>query len=301
MKGKMNLVSPFSFAALFFFFVLINGCRSKQNSYEPTYSVDSSHKQTLTYGVPTQSYYEMHTPFVNYLNERLQDIRIQIVSSADFSAYVTKVNNRQFDLAIANGLMALDNNRLGYSLCGESVGEVPNAGAILVHKDSSINNFLDLKGKSIATPGSPALPGHMFQMLYLFKKGLNVNKDIKLKYLESFESVILNVYLGKCSAGFTAINNWRSFLKKRPEVASKVALKWVTPAAPGNTILIRNNVDEQTASQLRSLVLTMHKSEEGRKALAALGYVKFVAVDSNTYRPLRNFLKEYKELIVDPK
>ena len=290
---------PFSFAALVSFILLFGGCRSKANSYEPTYSLDSSQKKALSYGVPTQAYYETYSPFVNYLNEHLQGIHIQIVASSDFSAYVQKVSNRQFDMAIANGIMALDSNRLGYHLAGESIGEEPNAGVILVNKDSSINKFSDLKGKSIASLESPALQGYMLPMVYLLKKGLNVNKEIKLKYLESFESVILNVYLGKCSAGFASIAGWRTFVKKRPEIASKVAVKWVTTATPGNTLLIRNNLNEKTAGQVRNLILEMHKNEEGRKALANLGYAKFVPTDSNTYQSLRDFLIEYRKLIVD--
>jgi phosphonate transport system substrate-binding protein len=301
MKGKYFLAMPFSFPALVLFILLFSACRQKTNSYEPTYSLDSSHKKTLSYGVPTQAYFQTYSPFVNYLNEHLQGIHIQIVASSDFSAYVKKVNNRQFDLAIANGILALDSNRLGYQLAGEAIGEEPNIGVILVNKDSAINKFSDLKGKSIASLESPALQGYMLPMVYLLKKGLNVNKDIKLKYLESFESVILNVYLGKCSAGFASIAGWRNFVKKRPELVSKVVVKWVTPPTAGNTLFIRNNLNEKTASQLKSIILEMHKNEHGRKALTDLGYAKFVPTDSNTYRPLRNFLKEYKELIVDPR
>ena len=301
MKGKYFLVKPFSFPALVLFILLFSACRQKTNSYEPTYSIDSSQKKTLSYGVPTQAFYETYSSFVNYLNEHLQGIHIQIVASSDFSAYVQKVSNRQFDLAIANGIMALDSSRFGYQLAGEAIGEEPNIGVILVNKDSAINKFSDLKGKSIASLESPALQGYMLPMVYLLKKGLNVNRDIKLKYLESFESIILNVYLGKCSAGFASISGWHNFVKKRPELVSKVVVKWVTPPTAGNTLFIRNNLNEKTASQLKSIILGMHKNEHGRKALADLGYAKFVPTDNNTYRPLRNFLKEYKELIVDPR
>jgi phosphonate transport system substrate-binding protein len=143
--------------------------------------------------------------------------------------------------------------------------------------------------------------GHLLPMVFLYKNGLDVSKQIKLKYLESFESVILNVYLGKCSAGLTTINGWHSFLKRRPEIASKVALKWVTPAVPGNVLLIRNSVDEKTANQLKNLIVTMHMNEQGRKALADLGYTRFVAADSNTYLPFRNLLKEYQAIIANSK
>ena len=44
----------------------------------------------------------------------------------------------------------------------------------------------------------------------------------------------------------------------------------------------------------------MHLNEKGKKALADIGYLKFIPADSNTYLPLRNLLKEYRELIADP-
>jgi phosphonate transport system substrate-binding protein len=301
MRSNVLLFRWLFLPGIIFMSILFTACKSKTNTYEPRYSEDSTQKKTLLYGVPTQAYYELHTAFVNYLNQHLPGIHIQIVASSDFSEYVDKLNKGLFDLALANGIMALDSNRMGYSLAGETVGEEPNAGAILVHKDSLIHNFSDLKGRSIATLKSPALQGYMLPMLYLFKKGLNVNKEIKLKYLESFESVILNIYLGKCSAGFTSMNGWHNFLKKRPEMASKVALKWLTPSTPGNTLLVRNNMNEKTAVQLKNLVLNMHMNKTGRKALSDLGYIKFVSTDSNTYLPLKKFLKEYNALIVDPK
>src|SRR6476620_5727190 len=206
--------------AVLFVAILCNSCKGKSKSYEPTYTVDSSQKKTLLFAVPTQAFYEMNAPLVNYLNQHLQDVRIQMVASSDFAGYIDRLNKGLFDLATPNGIMILNYIRHSYTLIGEAVGQEPNAGAILVHKDSMITNFSDLKGKSIATVGIPALPGHMLQMVYLAKKGVNVNKEIKLKQVESFESVILNIYLGKCSAGFTTVNGWNSFLKRRPEVAS---------------------------------------------------------------------------------
>jgi phosphonate transport system substrate-binding protein len=287
--------------SLLFYQLLFSSCKSKTTHYEPTYLNDTPQKKILVYGVPTQAYYEIHAAFVKYLNERLPNTHIRIVASSDFSEYVEKLNSGFFDLAIANGIIVVDDNFSGYSLIGESVGEDPNVAVILVNKDSSINNLSDLKGKSIASLQSPALQGHMLPMLYLFKKGLDVNKEINLKYLESFESVILNIYLGKCSAGFASINGWHTFLKKRPEIASRVVVKWVTPATPGNNLLIRNNIDEKTADTIKKLVLTMNMNKEGRKALANLGYVKFSPADNTTYLPVRDFLKEYHKLIVDPK
>jgi phosphonate transport system substrate-binding protein len=300
MKRYFFVLSPFSLPALVFSFTLFTTCKPKPVSYEPTFSIDSAQKKTLLFGVATQAFYELNTPLTKYLNEHLEDAHLKIVANSSFSEYVEKVKNRYFDVAGGNGIIALESIHNGYSILTAVVDQDVNAGVILVNKDSSINHFSDLKGKSVASVESPAL-GHLLPMVYLYKNGLDVNKQIKLKYLESFESVILNIYLGRCSAGLTTVNGWHNFLKRRPEIASKVALRWVTPEVAGNVLLIRNTVDKKTASQLKKLLLTMHMNEQGRKALANLGYAKFVAADSTTYLPFRNLLKEYRAIIADPK
>ena len=300
MKRYFFVLRPFGLAGLVFSFLLFTTCKSKSTTYEPTFSIDSSQKKTLLYGVATQAFYELNTSLVKYLNEHLEGASLKIVANSSFSVYVDKVKNRYFDVTGGNGIMALESIQNGYSILAAVVDEDANAGVILVNKDSSINHFSDLKGKLVASTGSPAL-GHLLPMVFLYKKGLDVSKQIKLKYLESFESVILNVYLGRCSAGFATINGWHSFLKRRPEIASKVALKWVTPEVAGNVLLIRNSVDEKTANQLKNLIVTMHMNDQGRKALADLGYAKFVPADSNTYLPFRNLLKEYQAITRYPK
>jgi len=300
-----NILQPLfircSIAGLVFSFILFTTCKPKSPAYEPTYSIDSAQKKTLLLGLPTQSYYELWAAYVSYLNDHLPGVHIQTVASPNFLAYVDSLNARTFDILLTNGILALDSVRLGYSTLATSVEETANEGVILVNKDSSINSFSDLKGKLIASVGDPGLAGHMLPMMYLLKNGVNVNKDIKLKYLDSFESVILNLYLGKCSAGFTSLSIWNSFLKKRPEIGIKVSKKWETPAVEGNSLIIRNDVSKETISQLRSVIFAMHLNNTGKKALADIGYLKFVAADSNTYRPLRNLLKEYRVLVIDPK
>lgn len=298
-----NLLQPpfrCCLTGLVFSFLLFTTCKPKSTAYEPVYSADSVQTKNLILGLPTQSYYEIWTAFVTYLNDHLPGIHIQAVASPSFLAYVDSWNASSYDILLVNGIMVLDSVGHGYSSLGTSVEETGNAGVILVNKDSSINSFADLKGKLVASVGDPGLAGRMLPMMYLFKNGVNVNRDIKLKHLDSFESVILNIYLGKCSAGFTSLNIWTSFLKKRPELAKKVSKKWETPAVEGNSLLIRNNVSEETISQLKRVILDMHLNEKGKKALAHIGYVKFNPTDSNTYRSLRSLVKEYKELIVDP-
>jgi phosphonate transport system substrate-binding protein len=271
---------------------------SKGKNYTPTYSTDNSEKKVLLFGVPSQSYYEVADLFVKYLDERLQGVQIQTVASSSFDGYNEKLRAGYFQFTIANGMTALKSKE-NYLIIGQAIDEEGNSGAIVVNRDSSIHSLNDLKNTTIATPGFPALPGHMLQMVFLNKKGIDPKNKIRFKYLESFESVILNVYLGKCSAGFTTTTAWNSFIKRRPELASKVELRWQTPPIIGNAFLIRNTIDQQTANQVKKLVLSMHQNQDGRNALEKLGYLRFDPADSNSYQSIKSVVEEYNCLGID--
>jgi ABC-type phosphate/phosphonate transport system substrate-binding protein len=79
-----------------------------------------------------------------------------------------------------------------------------------------------------------------------------------------------------------------------------VVLKWMTDPAEANPLFIRSDLDKNAVIKLKELVLNMHLNDQGRNALAVLGYRKFVPADSNTYKPLKKFLKEYRASIIDP-
>jgi ABC-type phosphate/phosphonate transport system substrate-binding protein len=216
------------FLPIFFFAIgeiALQGCNSAGKRYEPGYSMDSSSKKFLLFGVPTQSYYEITDSFVSYLNQHLKGVQIQTVASSSFAGYNEKLDKGYFDITVVNGMVALKSAENEYSIVGQAIDEAGNRGAIVVNRDSAINTFSDLAGKTIVTAGPPALPGHMLQMLFLKGKGLDVNKDFQLKFCESFESVFLNLYLGRASAGFATITSWNSFIKRRPEMALRLSGK----------------------------------------------------------------------------
>jgi phosphonate transport system substrate-binding protein len=281
--------------------MLFHNCMSGSETYEPTYTADTSQKKILIFGVATQAFFVIYDEFVKYLNARLKGAEVQLVGSSHFLGFVEKVENRDFTFTIGNGIQVVESAGKGYSVAARVVEEHSYSGVILVNKDSSIADFADLKNKTVATPGKPALAGHMLQMLYLGKKGLNPTRDLRLQYFESFESVYLNIYLGKCAAGFSSKASWYSFIRRRPEVASKVAVKWVTPRTLDLALLVRSDLDKSIANQLTNLILSMHSSNEGRIILAKLGYLRFERADSTYYTPMKHFLDEYEAFVGDYK
>jgi len=288
----------FSFLKWYFIFWCIGilSCNGHYKNYEPTFSPDSSNKKVLVFGLPNLSSYGDCDLFIKYLNKNLSKARIRILACSNADDYLNKLKKRAFDFTIINGSLVLDAEQNGYSIVGKMGDDDKYRSVIFVRKDSAINKFSDLTGKTLTTSGPNALAGTMMPLFFLYKNGVNV-KNIKRLYAPSFESTIMNVYLGRCSAGASKRAIAMDMFKQRPEIGSKLMIKWETPALINNALFIRSDMDTLTSRELTKLIFTLQDNEEGRKALIPLDVSKFEKASSETYKPLKEFLVEYNAVM----
>jgi phosphonate transport system substrate-binding protein len=278
-------------------FLLLASCDGHPKNYEPTFSADSSNKKVLIFGLPNLSSYGDCDLFIKYLNKNLSKVKIRILACTNADDYLDKLTKRVFDFTIINGSLVLDAEKSGYSIVGKMGDDDKYRSVIFVRKDSGINKFSDLAGKTLTTSGPNALAGTMMPLFFLYKNGVNIKRDIKRLYAPSFESTIMNVYLGRCSAGASKRAVAVDMFKQRPEIDSKLAIKWETPPLINNALFIRNDMDTVMVNELTKLIFTLQDSEEGRKALVPLDVTKFEKATSETYKPLKQFLTEYNAVM----
>jgi len=277
--------------------LLLASCNGAHRNYEPTFSPDSSNKRALVFGLPNLSSYGDCDLFIKYLNKNLSSAKIRVLACSNADDYLDKLKKRAFDFTIINGSLVLDAEKNGYIIVGKMGDDDKYRSVIFVRRDSAINKLTDLAGRTLTTSGPNALAGTMMPLFFLYKNGVNVKKDIKRLYAPSFESTIMNVYLGRCSAGASKRAIAMDMLKERPEIDSKLIIKWETPPLINNALFIRNDMDTVTASELTKLIFTLQDNDEGRKALIPLDVSKFEKATSETYKPLREFLTEYNAVM----
>ena len=277
--------------------LLLVACKGDHKNYEPTFSPDSSNKKVLVFGLPNLSSYGDCDLFIKYLNKNLSKARIRVLACSNADDYLAKLQKRVFDFTIINGQLVLDAERNGYSIVGKMGDDDKYRSVIFVRKDSAINKLSDLAGKTLTTSGPNALAGTMMPLFFLYKNGVNVKKDLKRLYAPSFESTIMNVYLGRCSAGASKRAIAMDMLKQRPQLDSKLVIKWETPPLINNALFIRSDMDRLIAAELTKLIFTLQDNEEGRKALVPLDVSKFEKASSETYKPLKEFLAEYNAVM----
>src|ERR1043166_3780110 len=141
--------------------LLLAACKGHHKNYEPTFSPDSSNKEVLVFGLPNLSSYGDCDLFVKYLNKNLSKARIRVLACSNADDYLAKLKKRAFDFTIINGQLVLDAEQNGYSIVGKMGDDDKYRSVIFVRKDSAINKFSDLAGKTLTTSGPTALAGTM--------------------------------------------------------------------------------------------------------------------------------------------
>jgi phosphonate transport system substrate-binding protein len=275
---------------------LLTACSGKrQQGYTPTFEAAGWSRKVLTMGVPGQSFYESSDLLVQYINSHLDSVKIKTVACAGIEDYEEKLRNGYFDLTIINGQQLLGAERNGYRVVGRIADD--SRAVIFVNKDSSVYEFGDIEGHTICLPGQHTLSGAMMPLLFLYQQGVDVNGGLRRLYVPTFESAMLNVYLGHASLGATWKPMWEMYLKERPEIAGKLEARWETPPLINAGLLLRRTIDPPLAAKLAGLFFQMKMDDQGLRALQRLNLSGFEAADSDDFRPMEAFLREYDAYI----
>ncbi|MGV1098545.1 phosphate/phosphite/phosphonate ABC transporter substrate-binding protein [Thiovibrio sp. JS02] len=301
LKARLSSL-PVRLAALLSAFLLIACDSPKQEGYAPAYSdTPAAGKVVLIFGVHPlhnpQRLHETYGPLIEYLNRNIPECTIRLEASRSYDEFDKKLYDRHFHLALPNPYQTLNSLRHGYRIFAKMGEDDKFRGIIIVRKDSGINRVADLKGKVVSFPAPTALAATMMPLYFLHTHGLDVNKEIERLFSGSQESSIMNVYLGKSAAGATWPPPWQAFCERNPGIAAELEVKWESPPLLNNGLVARDDLPPEVVARVRSLLVALHSHEEGRLLLAALPLARFESATEATYRPVRDFLRQYAEAV----
>ena len=274
-------------------------CNSKTSDsttgYQPEFSPDTSGQNTVIFAFPYFSFGEKAEPLIKYLNKHLKGAQLKSKCYADPSDYFDDLAKVKFDLTLVNGLYAIQAEKGGYSIKVKIAGGY--SGVIVTRKEAKIKQVTDLKGKKIAFSSYKMFPSCMMPLYYLYQNGLDVNHDIIPVNVPTADASLVAAYSGESDAGFCLKRNWELNTKEHPEFLSRLELKWTTPPLPDLALIVKNTTDQKITVQISGLLLSLHKTEEGRAALKSLGIDGFEKANTETYKPMRDFKAKYDSII----
>ena len=278
------------------------GCNQDSGQdYTPTVSTTSSEQGEPLYIFsihplhnPTRLH-EIFGPLMAYLSDNIDNARFQLEASRNYASYDAKLYGRQAHFSLPNPFQTINALKHGYRVFGKMGDDFNFRGIILVRKDSGIHDVSQLKGKAVSYPAPTALAATMLPQYYLQTHGLDVMHDIENRYVGSQESSIMNVYLGNTAAAATWPPPWNAMRKERPELERELEVKWQTQSLPNNGLVVRDDVPEDLVRKVGDLLFNLHKTENGRRMLEKMELSRFEPATDDTYRPVVQFIEDFKK------
>jgi len=234
---------------------------------------------------------------MQYLSDNIPNARFKLEASRNYAAYNEKLYAKKFDFGLPNPYQTINAINKGYRVFAKMGDDENFRGIFLVRKDSDINQPVDLIGKAVSYPALTALAATMMPQYYLQTHGVDVINDLDNRYVGSQESSIMNVYHGDTSAGSTWPPPWIALSKERPELARELKVIWQTEPLCNNSLVVLPTVSNEVVDQVQSLLVNLHKSDEGKRILERMTLSRFEIADNETYQSVRDFISVFSSTV----
>ena len=167
-------------------------------------------------------------------------------------------------------------------------------GYIFVRKDSGINSVEDMKNRSLVLVDRATTAGYIFPLFYFKYSGIKNIEDYfsRISYANSHDAAVWAVYTGEADIGAAKDTIYNSFPEEHPDFTEQMLVLTESPAVPSNGLAVRKDLHPALKLLIKTLLLSMHESPEGRKALNDFGAIRFIETDNDDYKVLNDMVNE---------
>jgi len=282
-------------------FLLLVGCdKDHPVSVGPVYSDRPRQNSTPVYVLAVHPLYNpaklanAYQPLINYLNANLPGNYFELEASRDYQSYEAKIRTRKVSLLLPNPWQTLEAMKVGYSVVVEAGASDDFRGIFVARRDRKIKSPADLRGEVVSYPSPTALAACILPQYFLHKHGIDVNKDLRNRYVGSQESAILHAYLGQAAAAATWPPPWRAFQKDHPEEAAQLKVIWKTRPLVNNAVMARDDVPPEVVNQLRRLLLRLSQTVQGQEILQGMETARFNPATNESYVKVQRFILQFE-------
>ena len=237
--------------------------------------------------------YERYDPLMRYLSEKT-GYEFKLYVPRDFEDFVATLKAGKVDFSYQNPyIFALIDKEYPLRPLVTTMGEDRDGpsdeglrddmfrGVIITRVDSPIRDIKDLRGKRALITSPKSAGGYLSQKLYLAKRGIDVDKDMRLIDAKRQENVITGVYRGEADVGFireSALVVWEDVVDM-----SKIKVLATTTELPNWPFTVSREVSESLVRKVQSLLIGL--SDE--KILGAARIKGFKPATIEDFRGLR--------------
>jgi len=236
-----------------------------------------------------------YQPVVDYLNRHL-GLDARLLPQKDYVTVIEKLRDGELDAGILGSL-------LGYRAIKEigarplarpeSRGDSTYEGLVFARKDSGIKDIYGLEDKVFAYVDRDTSAGYVYPRVLLKEKGHDADKFFKeAVFAGKHDAVVLMVLNRKAAGGAAKDDIYFKLAKEDPRIERELRVLHLSSARfPDRTIAVRKDFDPALAEKLKQALLDMDKNDEGRGALKAAGFDRYITTGTADFQQLKNMLR----------
>jgi phosphonate transport system substrate-binding protein len=227
---------------------------------------------------------------LNYLQDYIQ-MPIQVIQRGTYAEVNDLLRAGTVDLAFISSYSYVTNEReFGCELLAVPVleGQMPYCSYIIVHQDSMISSFEELRGKSFTFTDPGSTMGRLYP-LYLLKQMGEKPDDFFSYHIFTYSSDNAMRSVADFLVFGAAVNSlvYHHLTQREPVEFKDLVVIHKSESLSTNPVVTKAGLNEEMKEKLRSFFITMHKTEEGRRILSDLKFTRFEAKDSSYYDDIR--------------
>ncbi len=160
---------------------------------------------------------------------------------------------------------------------------------IIVHKDSNIESFDDLKGRGFAFTDPKSNSGRLYPVYLLAKKGERID-DFFAKYIYSYSHNKSVELVAKKEVEGAAVESliYQYMVKNQSPYVSQVRVIGQSPDFGIPPLVTTATVPIFIKEKIKEIILNMDQDQEGKKILNSMLIEKFVRAEDSNYDSVRD-------------
>lgn len=251
---------------------------------------DSSLKVAVSAMISPKETFVSYQAILDYLGRKLGKA-IKLVQRETYAEVNDLIEKQEIDVAfVCSGPYIQGKKKFGMELVATPViyGEPLYYSYVIVHKDSPIKDFTELKGMGFAFTDAYSNTGCLVPRYELSKMGQTADVFFKSYIFTKSHDNSIKAVAEKIADG-AAVDNliWEYINATNPVYTSqtKVIAKIGPFGAP--PVVIHPAFNPETKQQIQQIFLSMHEDEEGRAILKQIFIDKFIIVGDSHYDSVR--------------
>lgn len=236
-----------------------------------------------------------YDPLIKYLEKKL-NIPVYLYQRQNYSEVNDLLKAKMVDMAFICTYAYVKGKKdfgLEFLAAPQHNGSAKYYSYIIVHQDSKIDEFSELKGKTFAFTDPISNTGRLFPLYLLYQEkedpAVFFHKIIfTYRHDRSLKAVADKIVDGAAVDSFV----YDFALHKGFKYAQQVKIILKSPAFPSPPAVVSPQVNPEMKLKLKEILLNMHKDPEGKKVLQSLMLDKFVVIDDKEYDVIRKMAEK---------